>query len=139
MIVSPLTQGLRYRAACDTVLAETINHVQSITQSNCRLACFWVHSKLLCAQNFPPGVALLKQLYRRTVRYRRQMCTSNWLYLIRQHFVASGVTNYSMMSIDSDTLISRFYAIRESPQNRSTIPPCSLGLYAAANNTALLA
>ena len=33
----------------------------------------------------------------------------------------------------------RFYAIRKSPQNRSTIPPLFIGPYAAANNTALLA
>jgi len=33
--------------------------------------------------------------------------------------------------------MSWFYAIRRSPQNRSTIPPLFIGPYAAANNTAL--
>ena len=139
MIVSRLTQGLHYRAACDIVLAETINHVQSITQSNCRLACFWVHSKLLhllCTQNFAPGVALLKQLYRLFDTGDRCAIRTGFTWSVS---ILWPVASPIMMSINYDTLISRFYANRESPQNRSTIPPCSLELYAAANNTALLA
>ena len=60
-------------------------------------------------------------------------CSKIWNRTVKQKL------HLTSLHVKAWFFISRFFAIRESPQNHSTIPPLFIGPYATANDTVLLA